>query len=596
MRHSILFYIFLFIHCVYSLPGFKMEAAKAKMKKWANKINPFHSKVKNSQPHPPIPPASHPVMEHSAPPIYKNDRVIMQTADGVSYALDRKLIEETSPFLHSITQENPNNVLDMYPFGANQVHKVMEMWKGKKYEDTEWLQVNFITLNTFIIYVIVRDQSSQEINEILLIAKHMDLTGLLDNLYEAIVFLQDHYFEVVKHLDSTFQQAVFSKKRALHKEVEMDLLKEQVRMEGSHIILDNLDTESNLKLKKLVTKASFLFDKIEIQSAASLEILKESNMCRRAQVFINIKKQKLEPKNLEGAIGHVNVEHISITYCRMSSKSVSTLSQEISKCPNLSSLSLDGINLKDDGAKSLSMSFRNLKYLESLSMSHNKIGNKGLSYIINGLDSLYVRELSFDDNQISNIKPLADAATRLPFLNYINFNQNRISGDSVASVINAFGETTSQLKTLLLRNNKINDQDGKEMAINLPESSIVSLDLQENNLKRDAVSKLVENLPDSSVKYLGLAYNNLNEKVANDLVDGLKDRKIRLEGLTLTYKHYSPSFQRSFEGVCNRLRIAYSLETFSPDKFRSKVDPMNGDHDHFHLFRVVENDRNRYDW
>lgn len=641
---------------LHSFPTIKMGAAKAKvatakakMATFFNKINPFHSKStqhhntvpaypdplmhlsnvdvnlnrdplvfktpKGKKTHDPISITSasvlHPAIDVNDLAVFKtlngkkthdtisseplehplqkdaklNDPVLFNTPDGKQFALERDLIKENSPFLKTLLDAHPKYSIETNPFESDKVSKVMDILKDKKYEDAEWLQ-SFMA-----------KQSPSEINDLLQITSHLDLPNLLDKLYDSILFLQEEYWAVVKGLDHVFQDIVLNRKKSMHKVMEERLEEAHIKFQGPYITLDDpkLDLKNNPDLKDLLVKASYLFGNIEIHSASGLDLIKESKFCKRVPVFIDLKNQVLEPKDVENSMANANVVDLSIQNCALSTTFVKVLSKELTKLSNLISFTFENSNIGDREAKILSKSLESQKRIESISLAHNSIGNKGFSAIMKGLKSVYLQDLSLNGNKISNIQPLADTAPHLPNLAYINLNGNSIRGSSVASVISAFNKKTSKLQTLLLRKNLIEDKDGKKMALELSDSNIVGLDLQENLFKKDGVLKLVETLPDSKVKYLGLAYNNVNPQVANQLVDILKHHKMHLKALTLSYNHYGGQFAQSFEKMCGDLHISCSLDSIRPENFQPH-SPTKGRGIPFGLFRVVENEMSSYQW
>jgi internalin A len=181
--------------------------------------------------------------------------------------------------------------------------------------------------------------------------------------------------------------------------------------------------------------------------------------------------------------------------------------EELFNVPDLTSLSLDGNNIGDAGARVIA---ERLTGLTSLSLDNNNISDAGVRVIAERLTGL--TSLSLDSNNISDAGARV-IAERLTGLTSLSLDQDNISDVGAQAI----AERLTGLTSLSLDNNNIGDAGARVIAERL--TGLTSLSLGGDNIGDVAARNIAERLP--SLTSLSLGWGSISEAGARAIAERL---------------------------------------------------------------------------
>ena len=127
------------------------------------------------------------------------------------------------------------------------------------------------------------------------------------------------------------------------------------------------------------------------------------------------------------------------------------------KLLNMRHISLDNLNIGDNGVEKLSQLLQDSRFLEKLSLAHNGITDNGASAIANLIKTLpHLQHVYLDGNHIGDkgVEKLSQLLQQVIFLKTLSLNHNGIGDNGASSVANLI-KTLPRLQHVYLAGNHI---------------------------------------------------------------------------------------------------------------------------------------------
>ncbi|GAX24194.1 hypothetical protein FisN_4Lh284 [Fistulifera solaris] len=163
-------------------------------------------------------------------------------------------------------------------------------------------------------------------------------------------------------------------------------------------------------------------------------------------------------------------------------------------------LSLTGCDFGDSSTKTLASSIksnRNNVQLETLQLSFNRVGCKGMEYLSNAIWGLHsLRELRLDNNRIGEqgVQHLAGVLPTLPSLETLDIGFNAIKTRGIILLMKSIADSTV-MKSLSISGNKVDANAAKALTYALAYSpSLTSLAVEGCDIRSDCQRQIVSGI------------------------------------------------------------------------------------------------------
>ena len=175
----------------------------------------------------------------------------------------------------------------------------------------------------------------------------------------------------------------------------------------------------------------------------------------------------------------------------------------------------------------------NFKNLQKLSLCHNNLQEGGAGKIFSNL-TISLRKLNLSDTNI-NEQAVYDITKFLSKVEELDLSSNKLRVTGTVELLQKV-ETITNLKTLNISNNGLNDEAAHGIAIFLSHNpQLRELDLSYNNLKAEGFIKICNGMTSlRRLTKLNISNNNINKEAAHDIAVVLSQNHL-LEELDLSY-------------------------------------------------------------
>ena len=157
------------------------------------------------------------------------------------------------------------------------------------------------------------------------------------------------------------------------------------------------------------------------------------------------------------------LESVVLSRNEIGDKGMEHLADSLGSAPRLKTLELNILNISFMGMGCVARGLNTMTALRELNMSRNPIGNNGMEHLANGLEKhIPLAMLDLGDAQIGDkgMEYLARALHKMTALEILKLNSNEVGNKGMEALSTALDNLT-QLKNLQLKNNSIED-DGVE--------------------------------------------------------------------------------------------------------------------------------------
>lgn len=211
---------------------------------------------------------------------------------------------------------------------------------------------------------------------------------------------------------------------------------------------------------------------------------------------------------------------------KLSSEELTLISQALKKFDSVRSLEICLCEIQEDAILNFATDMD--KYsLILLQLVHVGIGDRGALAIAQALEKSRVRKLdmSYNNIQAEGAKEIADALPRSS-LEMLLVGRNRIGVEGAKAIARSLGEDT-QLKSLDVRMNGIQDEGALALVRTLTHSKLVCLQLDANNITHVTIDELCDLLPESQLEMLFAGSNSLGDASLIKLASKLNESKLK---------------------------------------------------------------------
>lgn len=222
-----------------------------------------------------------------------------------------------------------------------------------------------------------------------------------------------------------------------------------------------------------------------------------------------------------------NLTHLHLADNQIGDKGIIQISQMISNS-SLQVLNVAHNLFSDLGLQQLGLGIQ-ASVVQSLDLSDQSLSANGLKLLsdaLKGNSSLRKLKLNNVDLTINHIHALQSCIENLEFLDISN---NFLSGQAIQSIVHS---SNQHLKTLISRNNDLDEEAGRLLAQELSATSLACLDLSKNYLEA-GFNDLLRALPDSPLLSLICEECDLKDEHMVDLHLILANDTLLLQSLNL---------------------------------------------------------------
>ncbi len=209
----------------------------------------------------------------------------------------------------------------------------------------------------------------------------------------------------------------------------------------------------------------------------------------------------------------------------ITSEGAASLASSFKHLKYLWKLGLSHNDIGNDGVKSLSSSFHFFNGLRKLDLSHNNIGSEGATSLFSSFHCLSeLTELDLSHNSISSegATGLSISFQYLSGLKKLDSSHNMIGSEGVISLFSSF-HCLSKLRGLDLSHNSISSEGATGLSISFQYiSGLKEFDLSHNMIGSEGVISLSCSFQHiSQVQYLNLSHNNIGYEGIHHLARNL---------------------------------------------------------------------------
>jgi Ran GTPase-activating protein (RanGAP) involved in mRNA processing and transport len=205
---------------------------------------------------------------------------------------------------------------------------------------------------------------------------------------------------------------------------------------------------------------------------------------------------------------------------------------QILQTTKLEELDLVYSGFDGDGVHLLAPSLINTT-LKTLVLSRNAIGDNGVEILLDALFSSRIETLGLDNTNISSIgvHKVSQFVAKHPFLRGLDLSLNSITGDSIRYLSKSI-QLAPKLLDLDLHGNEINDDDAMQLSVGLKNNTTLrSLNLCDNGLENMGARYIADMIKvNRTLVDLRLDDNMIDTEACKSIIDALQ----RNYGLLLT--------------------------------------------------------------